>query len=168
MIHHEVKKLAEVNAKAKRLKILINEKLASLPSEYGFDSVGTFISALKAAGRGRAGRRNKSAAPKIRRRATITNAIRAKVGKLVKAGKSGSQIANTLKISLPSVQNIKKGLGLVKTAKKPTPKPKARRASAKPAVVHKTQEKRVPPRKPAPSEAKPASAPAEAKPGPSV
>jgi DNA-binding CsgD family transcriptional regulator len=36
------------------------------------------------------------------------------VKKLVKAGKSGSQIAKAVGISLPSVQNVKKALGLVK------------------------------------------------------
>jgi DNA-binding CsgD family transcriptional regulator len=36
------------------------------------------------------------------------------VKKLVEGGKTGSQIAKALGISLPSVQNIKKSLGLVK------------------------------------------------------
>lgn len=168
MIHHEIKKLAEANAKAARLRILINEKLASLPAEYGFDSVGSFIGALKAAGRGGAGRRKKSAAPKVRRRAKITDAVRAKTGKMVKAGRTGSQIAKALKISLPSVQNIKKALGLVKKAKKPASKPKARRASAKPAATPKVQKKRVSRRKPALSEPKPAQAQTETTPGPSA
>jgi DNA-binding CsgD family transcriptional regulator len=33
---------------------------------------------------------------------------------MVDAGKTGAEIAKELKISLPSVQNIKKALGLVK------------------------------------------------------
>jgi DNA-binding CsgD family transcriptional regulator len=37
------------------------------------------------------------------------------VKKLVGAGKTGSEIAKSLGISLPSVQNIKKALGLVKS-----------------------------------------------------
>jgi hypothetical protein len=36
------------------------------------------------------------------------------VKRLVESGKTGAQIARTLRISLPSVQNIKKALGLVK------------------------------------------------------
>ena len=61
-----------------------------------------------------AGGRPKGRRPKTRKRAKITDAIRAKVGKLVKAGQTGSQIAKALGISLPSVQNIKKALGLVR------------------------------------------------------
>jgi DNA-binding CsgD family transcriptional regulator len=44
----------------------------------------------------------------------ITDETRASVKKLAESGKTGAQIAKTLKISLPSVQNIKKALGLVK------------------------------------------------------
>jgi len=39
------------------------------------------------------------------------------VKKMTEAGKTGSNIAAALKISLPSVQNIKKALGLVKARK---------------------------------------------------
>ena len=38
----------------------------------------------------------------------------ADVKKMVDAGKTGAEISQALKISLPSVQNIKKALGLVK------------------------------------------------------
>jgi len=168
MISPRIKRLAAAKAEIARLELSITEELASLPAAYGFDTVDTFIVAIKAAGRGGAGRRKKSAAPKIRKRAKITDAIRAKVGKLAKVGKTGSQIAKALKISLPSVQNVKKALGLVKTAKKTAPKPKARRASAKPAAVAKAQKKRVLPKKPPTSESKPAQTPTETTPGPSV
>lgn len=82
-----------------------------------------------------------------RRRAKITDAVRTKVRKLVKAGKTGSQVANVLGISLPSVQNIKKALGLVKPAKKATSKPKARQAAAKPKVAPKAKKRRLVPKK---------------------
>jgi DNA-binding CsgD family transcriptional regulator len=36
------------------------------------------------------------------------------VGDLVKAGKTNEEVAKTVGISAPSVQNIKKALGLVK------------------------------------------------------
>ena len=49
-----------------------------------------------------------------RRRAVITDETRASVKKLVESGKTGGEIAKSLGISLPSVQNIKKALGLVK------------------------------------------------------
>jgi hypothetical protein len=170
MISPKINQLTEAKANVARLEISITEELASLPAAYGFESVETFIAAVKAAGRGRAGRRWKPVARKVRRRAKITDAVRAKVGKLVKSGKTGSQIAKTLKISLPSVQNVKKALGLVKTSKKPAPKakPKARRASAKRPVPPKARKKRVAPEKPAASESKPAQASAEATPSPSA
>jgi len=47
----------------------------------------------------------------------INDATRATVKKLVEAGKTGAQIAKEVRISLPSVQNIKKALGLVKARK---------------------------------------------------
>ena len=62
-----------------------------------------------------------AAASKTRKRAKITAAIRARVKKLLQAGKSGSKIAEAVGISLPSVQNIKKAAGLVKS-RKPEPK----------------------------------------------
>ena len=40
--------------------------------------------------------------------------MRKAVGEMVAAGQTGAAIAKALKISLPSVQNIKKALGLVK------------------------------------------------------
>jgi hypothetical protein len=46
-------------------------------------------------------------------RAVITEETRAQLRKLVKEGKTGAEIAQALDISLPSVQNIKKSLGLV-------------------------------------------------------
>ena len=51
---------------------------------------------------------------KRRSRAVITDETRAQVKKMVNDGKTGSQIAAELGISLPSVQNIKKAAGLVK------------------------------------------------------
>jgi hypothetical protein len=51
---------------------------------------------------------------KRRKRSVITDDTRTSVKKMVEAGKTGSQIAKSLGISLPSVQNIKKALGLVK------------------------------------------------------
>ena len=49
-----------------------------------------------------------------RKRAKITPETKQKVKALVAAGKTGRQVAGRLGISLPSVQNIKRELGLVK------------------------------------------------------
>ncbi|MBL9212283.1 MAG: helix-turn-helix domain-containing protein [Opitutaceae bacterium] len=102
-----------------------NKELAGLPAKFGFASVDEFLQAVQAAAGGRRGRGKgrkpavkKAAAKKAggrrRRRAVITDETRAQVKKLVDAGKTGAEIAKELKISLPSVQNIKKALGLVK------------------------------------------------------
>ena|SRR5688572_23378872 len=121
----------------------LNQELAALPGRYGFATTIEFVSAVNAAagvgggaaggGTGGRGRRrgrppgstssaasSSKAAPakkggrKRRTRAVITDETRAQVKKMVDAGKTGAEIAQTLKISVPSVQNIKKALGLVK------------------------------------------------------
>ena len=51
---------------------------------------------------------------KRRKRAVITEAMRAEVKKMSAAGQTGKEIAKAVGVSLPSVQNIKKALGLVK------------------------------------------------------
>ena len=61
--------------------------------------------------------KSKTSGGKNRTRAVITDETRANVKKLVEEGKSGAAIARELGISLPSVQNIKKALGLVKARK---------------------------------------------------
>ncbi len=95
----------------------LNKELAALPGKYGFDSAAAFVDAVRAA---TGGRRSRGAAKpatgggKRRRRAVITDETRAQVKKLVDSGKTGAEIAKQVGISLPSVQNIKKALGLVK------------------------------------------------------
>lgn len=136
MITDKIKELQELQARADSLQQQIEAErsgeLASLPSRYGFDSLESFIRALKQAGsgsKGRGGRRGgpagargakKSAAKGAqgkRRRAKITPEMKDQVKSLVGDGKTGAQIAKQLRISLPSVQNIKKELGLVKARK---------------------------------------------------
>lgn len=122
-------KLKELAAARARLASLeqamqaeLRKELAGLPAKYGFNSVDAFVDAVRGtAGGRRRGRPAKAAAAggssggrKRRRRAVITDATRAEVKKLVSGGKTGAQIAESLGISLPSVQNIKKALGLVK------------------------------------------------------
>jgi len=120
MVTKQIKELAATKAKivalensiAKRLQ----KELSSLHTKYGFDSLKTFAKALKvASASGSTPKGHKGKAVKARRkRAVITDETRASVKKLVEGGKTGSQIAKSLGISLPSVQNIKKAMGLVK------------------------------------------------------
>lgn len=128
MITENLKELEAARAKVAELEKTVAEQmsqeLASLPAKYGFADLNAFIAALKSA----SGVRRKSGTPRVakvkasaatgerRKRAVITDATRAELKRLVEAGKTGGEIAETLGISLPSVQNIKKALGLVKSA----------------------------------------------------
>lgn len=79
------------------------QTLAALPAQYGFANVETFIRAL----------RETQGKPRTR----ISDATRAEVGRLLAAGKTGAEIAAATGISIPSIQAIKKSLGLVKPRK---------------------------------------------------
>ena len=131
MVTDKLRELEAARAKLASLEQSIaeelNKELAALPAKYGFASTGEFVQAVNAAAGGGRGRRRgrppgsaAKAAPaqkggrKRRTRAVITDETRAQVKKMVDAGKTGAEIAQTLKISVPSVQNIKKALGLVK------------------------------------------------------
>ncbi len=129
MVTEKIKQLQALQAKAKELQESIEsertQELASLPERYGFESLEAFVRALREAagrrsGRGRRGGRGRAAKTaakstgKKRSRAKITAETKEQVKAGVQAGKTGAQIAKELGISLPSVQNIKKELGLVK------------------------------------------------------
>jgi hypothetical protein len=134
MVTDKLKQLESTRAKLASLEQSIaaelNKELAALPAKYGFASAAEFARAVSAASGGGGGRRGRRGRPpgkaaksagrkggpgrRRRRRAVITDETRAQVKKLVDAGKTGAEIAESLKISLPSVQNIKKALGLVK------------------------------------------------------
>ena len=125
----------------------------------------SFLKAVRSAALGggwgkarKAGRPKKAAAvPKTRKRAIITAAIRARVKKFVQAGKSGSKIAKAVGISLPSVQNIKKALGIVKSRGSKAKKAPAKERPAKKRLVRKVPAKKAPaaPQPPAPTTATP-------------
>lgn len=97
-----------------------NHQLLALPGKFGFKSMDAFIGALRAASGGKSAAPAKAAQSSSGRkpRAKITPETKAKVKELVKAEKTGAEIAQALNISLPSVQNIKKELGLVTARKK--------------------------------------------------
>jgi hypothetical protein len=138
MANEVVRELQAARAKVAELEnALVRERrqeLAKLPAEYGFDDLNEFIKALKdasgARGRGRGPARGRgrgrgrpaaaaakpaSSGKKRSRRARITPEVKDKVKAAVEAGKTGAAIAKELGISVPSVQNIKKEFGLVKT-----------------------------------------------------
>lgn len=119
-----LKKLAKARAQVEKLEQVMaakqNKVLAKLPAQYGFDDVDAFLAAVKAAAKGGSGRRAtaKRGPAKRRKRAVITPETKAKVKSLAEAGKTGGEIAKAVGISLPSVQNIKRELGLTQNRKK--------------------------------------------------
>jgi hypothetical protein len=126
MVTAQIKKLEAAKARLaflqKSVATHLQKELAGLPAAYGFGSVREFTAAVASAAggrkKGRTGGGRKAAGAKPRRkRAVITDATRAAVKKLTEAGKTGAQISKAVGISLPSVQNIKKALGLVKARK---------------------------------------------------
>ncbi len=132
MVTDKLKELEAARAKLASLEQSIqselHKELAKLPAKYGFAKADDFIAAVRAATGGKRAAKGRAAkaapAPakggrggpgkKRRSRAVITEATRAEVKKLAEAGKTGAEIAKAVGISLPSVQNIKKALGLVK------------------------------------------------------
>ena len=139
MVTDKIKQLQELQAQAANLKQSIEaertKELAALPSQYGFDSVESFIKAVRAAGgkgKGKRGRKAKAAAGGKRSRTKITPELKQQVVSAVNAGKTGAAIASEFGISLPSVQNIKKEAGLVKArvADQPAPAPSSPPAPA--------------------------------------
>lgn len=129
MVTAKLKELEDTRAKLAALEASVaaelRSELAALPVRYGFDNAAAFVAAVRAASGKRRGRKPglgksgkaKPTASKRRKRAVITDETRAGVKKLVEEGKTGGEIAKTLGISLPSVQNIKKALGLVGKSK---------------------------------------------------
>ena len=123
MVTDKIKQLADYQQKVEKLKQTVagqlKQELASLYKKYGFESPLALIKAIKdSVGGKRAARGPKPAGGKKRKRAKITPEVKQKLKAQVEAGKTGTEIAKSLGISLPSVQNIKKELGLVKARKK--------------------------------------------------
>ncbi len=137
MFNDQLAKLEKAKADLQQMEAKIAAErvaaLAKLPSEFGYESLNDFIKAVTAAAKtggkvkGKPGRKAKGApkavkAPKAAKapkagkgkRAKITDEVKAQVKALAEAGKTGQEIAKALGISAPSVQNIKKALGMVK------------------------------------------------------
>jgi hypothetical protein len=122
MVTQKIKKIQqyrkELATLEKQVAAQMRTELAALPADYGFSTMPEFIKALKALGRVKVKAKSKGkavAGKKLRKkRAVITPEIKQKVKAAVAAGKTGPEIAKLFKISVPSVQNIKTELGLVK------------------------------------------------------
>lgn len=129
MAQDTIKKIAEYKTRLADLERELFGQLAQLPAQYGFASAEEFIIAFRKAVAGKPGRKPGKAAkaPKVAKadkpakagkrgrkaRVKITPEIIAQVKALAEAEKTGKEIAKATGISLPSVQNLKKKLGLV-------------------------------------------------------
>lgn len=125
MLVNNIKELEIAKAKVAELESSIiaerKQALISLPAQMGYSDVEELIAALRDVNRGKKTGRDVKKSPVKgipSRRAKITEEVRAEVKKHIEAGMSGAEIAATVGISLPSVQNIKKQLGLVKARSK--------------------------------------------------
>ena len=124
MVTTKLQELAAMRAKVAALEESIRselaQELASLPAQYGFESVAAFVKAVQAASGKRRGRKPGKQTllatgwKKRRKRAVVTDETRASVKKMVGEAKTGSEIAAALGISLPTVAKIKKALGLTR------------------------------------------------------
>jgi len=157
MLTKKIAQLAKAKALVSKLEKTIaadlHKELAGLPAAFGFNDTRSFIAALKAS-RGTSKKPGRKA--KRRRRAVITDAVRAQVKKFAKAGKTGREIAAKVGISLPSVQGIKKTLGLVKSRKA-----RAKKSAPKATPAKKKARKKASPKKaPLPPVAPPPTEPA--------
>jgi DNA-binding NarL/FixJ family response regulator len=113
MVTSKLRALQKYEQKVEALRRAIDKyrrDLRTLPGQHGFGSMAAFIKELRRAEKTAGGKRSGGR----RKRAKITPEIKQKVKALVAAGKTGLKIAGQLGISLPSVQNIKRELGLVK------------------------------------------------------
>lgn len=120
MAQDTLKKIAEYKTRLADLERELHAELAELPARYGFATPEEFIAAFRrSVGKqgGRKAGKAKSAELKTKTgrkpRAKVTPEIVEQVKALVAEGKTGSEIAKVAGISLPTVQNIKKKLGLV-------------------------------------------------------
>jgi hypothetical protein len=120
MLTNKLQEIEQYKTKIAELeKELVNErkqKLASLHSDLGYGSRAELIAALQGLeSKPRRGKGSAGAAKKPRgKRARITPEMRDQIKQALLAGKKGSDVAREFKISVPTVQNIKKEIGLVK------------------------------------------------------
>ena len=121
MVTNKLQELAKYQKKIAALEKELGAhhgKLRALPGKFGYQSIGELIGALHAADKTGGAARGKNARKAARHKRTkITPEMKQKLKGYVEAGKTGSAIAKLIGISLPSVQNIKNELGLVKKRK---------------------------------------------------
>jgi transposase-like protein len=126
MVTDKIKELSRLRAQAAKLEASLADArpaaLAALPAQYGYASLALFIKALKSAAsakpgkkRGRKpGKRAKAAKPAKRKRARVTDEVRAAVKAALEQGRKAGAIAKEVGISMGTVNVLKKAFGLTK------------------------------------------------------
>jgi transposase-like protein len=122
MVTDKLKLLARIKAQAAKLEAsLVTQRpaaLAALPADFGFPDLKSFIKALKAAAHAKpkATRAPKAttAKPRKRKRARVTEEIKAAVKAAFEAGQRTGAIAKEVGISPASVMALKKSFGFTK------------------------------------------------------
>jgi DNA invertase Pin-like site-specific DNA recombinase len=121
MVTEKLKQLSSYQIKIEELQIEIDQErrneLAHLHEKFGYETTAALIKALRATA-GTGGRRGGRGPARHRKHARITTDMREKIKAALQDGKSGAKVAKQFGISLPSVYNIKKAFGLVKSRKK--------------------------------------------------
>jgi hypothetical protein len=121
MVTDKIKQLADYQDKIAALQKDIDKEragaLAHLHEKFGFATPKDLIKAIRAAASG-ASKRGERKARRHRKHARITAEMKQKIKAALQNKKSGAKVAEEFGISLPSVYNIKKAFGLVKSRKK--------------------------------------------------
>jgi predicted DNA binding protein len=120
MVTDKLKQLTEYKTKIAELQNSIDKErkdaLARLHLDYGFGTPAELIKALREATAGKG--RRKAGGARRKKHARITPEQREKIKAALQGGKTGRQVAEEFGVSVPSIHNIKKEFGLVKSRKK--------------------------------------------------
>lgn len=93
-------------------------RLLHLPEKLGFKTLEDLIEALRNVQPQQPASKSKAKSNSRQKRTSLTPEIKAAVGKLVTAGETSAFAAKQMKISIASVNNIKKEFGLVRERSK--------------------------------------------------
>jgi hypothetical protein len=122
MVTDKLKQLTEYQTKIDELKNSIEQErskaLSHLHEEYGFKTPAELIKALRAAAGPKGAGTRKQGGIRRRKHARITADLREKIKVALQSGKTGTQVAAEFGVSVPSIHNIKKEFGMVKSRKK--------------------------------------------------
>ncbi len=118
--------LAQINQLKAGVQSRASVELGTIHTQYGFDSVNSFVNAVRDAARANKGSKPEASKPAKaakagkRTRTKITNTIRNRAIAMTKSERTAKEIAASLKISVPSVFNIRKAAGLVEARSEQT------------------------------------------------